>query len=150
MARSSELVVALCGMDASEHMLELVFGSHLREYSAAGLAPLSRTSTGGLGLAVSNIVRRLAPPLARAGPGCVANSGLAARGSASLGTGLMGGAGPVRAGGSFTSRLQSGFLSLLSSRDDGEPGGSGVAAAPSREGSFSSLASSMQQRRPAA
>ncbi len=31
MQRSSELVVQLCGMDASEHMMELVFGKFQRE-----------------------------------------------------------------------------------------------------------------------
>lgn len=134
MARSAELVVMLCGMDASEHMMELVFGNHLREYSAGGL-PLNRTSSSGLGLAVSSIVRRLAPPLARAGMGTSPM-----RSSMSgLGPGGLGAYVPQGAGGSFTSRLQSGFLSLLSSRDRPEHMGGNV---QSREGSFSSLASS--------
>lgn len=135
MARSAELVVMLCGMDASEHMMELVFGGHLREHSAAG--PLNRSSSSGLGLAVSNIVRRLAPPLARAGMGTSPM-----RSSVSVGGGLAGGYGPHRAGGSFSSRLQSGFLSLLSSKDRPEHLGGLGGNVQSREGSFSSLASS--------
>ncbi|KAF6264491.1 hypothetical protein COO60DRAFT_1457603 [Scenedesmus sp. NREL 46B-D3] len=129
MARSSELVVTLCGMDASEHMMELVFGSHLREYSAAGLPSLARSSTtSGLGIAVSNIVRRLAPPLARGGGGSVSGSPMrsSASGGGLAGYSAMQRAGcvehgpyapPARAGGSFSSRLQNGILSLLSSRD---------------------------------
>lgn len=166
MARSSELVVMLCGMDASEHMMELVFGSHLREYSAAGLPALARSSTtSGLGIAVSNIVRRLAPPLARAG-GSVSGSPMrsSASGGGLAGYSAMQRAGciehspyapPTRAGGSFSSRLQSGFLSLLSSRDGGRGMGgltsqqlAGMGGnAQSREGSFSSLASSSHYRR---
>jgi hypothetical protein len=36
MQRSSELVVQLCGMDASEHMMELVFGKFQREQEVGG------------------------------------------------------------------------------------------------------------------
>jgi hypothetical protein len=110
-------------------------------------------------------VRRLAPPLARGGGGSVSGSPM--RSSAS-GGGLtaysaMQRAGciehspyapPTRAGGSFSSRLQSGFLSLLSSRDGGRGRGltsqqlAGMGGnVQSREGSFSSLASSSHYRR---
>lgn len=147
MARSAELVVMLCGMDASEHMMELVFGSHLREHSAAG--PISRSSSSGLGMAVSSIVRRLAPPLARAGLGASPMRSSVSVGGGLAGHGVPGGYGSQRTGGSFTSRLQNGFLSLLNSRDKPDLGGLG-GNVHSREGSFSSLASSqaVPYRRP--
>jgi hypothetical protein len=149
MTRSSELVLQLCGMDASDHIMELVFGNHLREYSTAGPHPLGRPNSSGLGSAVSNIVRRLAPPLTRTALGPLSSP---LRSSVTGSHGMVGGYAPSRAAGSFTSRIQSGFMSLLSSRE--KPLGStgtvaltsqqlahlsgGGPAVHNREGSFSS------------
>jgi hypothetical protein len=163
MQRSSELVVMLCGMDASEHMMELVFGSHLREYGGAG-APGGRSSSNGLGMALTNVVRRLAPPLSRAGAigGSPLRSSMASAnggfgGGGGGGYGGFPGGGPIsRAGGSFTSKLGSGFMSLLGSRERSHGQlssahlagmGGGSLGPASREGSFSSLASSVMPGR---
>lgn len=163
MQRSSELVVMLCGMDASEHMMELVFGSHLREYGSGAGTPLGRNNGGGIGMALTNVVRRLAPPLSRAGAigsSPLRSSMASAGGGFGGGSGGYGGggsgypAGPGRAGGSFTSKLMnSGFMSLLGTKERsqglsshhlaGMGGGAGSVGPASREGSFSSLASSV-------
>jgi hypothetical protein len=149
-------------------MMELVFGSHLREYASAR-APLGRSSSNGLSMALTNVVRRLAPPLSRAGAiggsplrmsMTSANGGGGGFGSAAYAGGGGGGggfaAGPSRAGGSFTSKISSGFMTLLSSKER-TPGltsryvagiaagsvGPGSVGPASREDSFSSLASSV-------
>lgn len=154
MQRSSELVVMLCGMDASEHMMELVFGSHLREYGSNAGPPLGRTSSSGISYALSNVVRRLAPPLSRAGAigSSPLRSSMTSTGPSAFGGGYGGqGYGPSRAGGSFTSKLMhSGFMSLLGSKERSNLSshhlagmGGGSVGPASREGSFSSLASSV-------
>jgi hypothetical protein len=131
MQRSSELVVMLCGMDASEHMMELVFGDYEREYSlgAAGSAMGQRPSSS-LGYAMSSVMRRMMPPRSSRG-GSGGGGGSPAR---SLG-GLRA---PSRMG-SFTSRIQSGFMSLIASREAGlgEVGGMRGAGG----GSFTSVSS---------
>ena len=155
MQRSSELVVMLCGMDASEHMMELVFGSHLREYGASAAHPLGRTSRIGISYALSNVVRRLAPPLSRAG--AIGSSPLRSSMTSTGGFGgygAHGGYGPGRAG-SFTSKLMhSGLMSLLGSKERSHLSshhlagmGGGSVGPASREGSFSSLGSVLPGRR---
>lgn len=159
MQRSSELVVMLCGMDASEHMMELVFGSHLREYNSSAAPALGRASSSGISYALSNFARRLAPPLSRAGAigSSPLRSSMTSIGPSGLGGGYGGGGGyaPSRAGGSFTSKLMhSGFMSLLGSKERSNltshhlagMGGGSVGPA-SREGSFTSLASSVMPGR---
>lgn len=156
MQRSSELVVMLCGMDASEHMMELVFGSHLREYTSSAGPVMGRASSSGISYAISNFARRLAPPLSRAGTigSSPLRSSMTSIGPSGLGgggyAGQHGGGGyaPSRAGGSFTSKLMhSGFMSLLGSKERSNlsshhlAGMGGGSVGPSREGSFSSLAS---------
>lgn len=155
MQRSSELVVMLCGMDASEHMMELVFGSHLREYTSSAGPVMGRASSSGLSYAISNFARRLAPPLSRAGTigSSPLRSSMTSIGPSGLGGGYTGqhggGYAPSRAGGSFTSKLMhSGFMSLLGSKERSNLSshhlagmGVGSAGPASREGSFSSLAS---------
>jgi hypothetical protein len=154
MQRSSELVVMLCGMDASEHMMELVFGSHLREYNSSAAPAMGRASSSGLSYALSNFARRLAPPLSRAGAigSSPLRSSMTSIGPSGLGGGYGGGGyAPSRAGGSFTSKVHSGFMSLLGSKE-GRSGlsshhlagmGGGSVGMASREGSFTSLASSV-------
>eukprot|EP00877_Chromochloris_zofingiensis_P014897 jgi/Chrzof1/9661/Cz04g11110.t1 len=123
MQRSSELIVSLCGMDASEHMMELVFGDFEREYSTTGSLKPSSSS---LGFAVSSVVRKIAPPLPRASSG-------------------RGPRPPSRAAGSFTSRIHSGFMSLLSSREQAARGRGGEMS-----NSFTSTASAGISRQEAA
>jgi hypothetical protein len=125
MQRSSELIVSLCGMDASEHMMELVFGDFEREYASTGMG--LRPSSSSLGFAMSSMVRRVMPPLGRGGASSPARSAVSGMRPMS------------RAGGSFTSRLHSGFMSLLSSREqfNGEVARAGEALG----GSFTSVSS---------
>lgn len=156
MQRSSELVVMLCGMDASEHMMELVFGSHLREYGGGTAPPLGRASSSGISYALSNFARRLAPQPRAIGSSPLRSSMTSiGAGPSGLGGGYGGGGGggfaPSRAGGSFTSKLMhSGLMSLLGSKERSNLSahhlahmGGGSVGPASREGSFSSLASSI-------
>lgn len=125
MQRSSELVVALAGSDPSEHMMELVFGDFEREYTQTG-AP--RPSSSALGQAVSSMVRKIAPSPRRRSPG-------------SGGGGSGGGSRPSLSRNSFSSRLQSGFRSLLGSSQQHETGSGWGGGMVDRSGSFSSMAS---------
>ncbi len=127
MQRSSDLIVALCGNDPSEHMMELVFGDFEREYVQTGA--LRPSSSSSLGYAVSTLMRKVVPSPHKRSPSSMAGGPL-----------------PPSRMGSFSSKLHNGFMSLLSSSQAREAGGSGrgmglMREAASSAGSFTSVTS---------
>lgn len=92
MQKSAALVVRLCGMDASDHVMELVFGNFQREYATVGVRPPSSS----LGIVLRSTLQKviLTPRGKRS------ESVLTCR--------------PSTGAGSFTSRLHSGMMSVIS------------------------------------